>query len=61
MKMQNRLKSWSLWTAIFALIAFCSKMYFGYEIPGIDQLVNLILPVAIGLGIVNNPTDATKL
>jgi len=58
--MQNRLKSWPLWTSIFALIAFCSKMYFGYTIPGVDELVNLILPVVAGLGIVNDPTNSKK-
>jgi uncharacterized membrane protein len=61
MQTQNRFKSWPLWTAIFALIVFCSKMYFHYEIPGADQLINLILPVVVGFGIINNPTDPNKL
>ena len=59
--MQNRLKSWPLWVAIVALITFCTKTYLGYEIPGVDQLVDLILPVVVGLGIINNPTDPDHL
>ena len=55
--MQNRFKSWALWLSVAALIAFVSKTYFGYEIPQFDQLVNLILIVLSGFGIVNNPTD----
>ena len=58
--MQNRLRSWPLWLAMFALIVFCAKMYFHYEIPGADQIMNLILPIVVGLGIVNDPTDSTK-
>ena len=59
--MQNRLKSWSLWVSVFALIAFVSKTYVGYEIPQFDQFVNLVLVVASGFGIINNPTDPDKL
>ncbi len=61
MYMRNRFKSWPLWTSIFALVVFCLKMYFGYELPGADQLINLVLPVVVGLGIVNNPGDPNKL
>ena len=57
MQTQSKLRSWPLWTAIFALIVFSAKTYFGYEIPGIDQFVNLLLPVLVGFGVVNNPTD----
>jgi len=58
--MQSRLRSWPLWTAIFALIIYTSKTYFGFEIPGTDRLIELILPVVIGLGIIANPSDSTK-
>ena len=58
--MQNRLKSWSLWVSVFALIAFVSKTYVGYEIPQFDQFVK-VLVVASGFGIINNPTDPDKL
>ena len=58
--MQNRFKSWALWLSIAALIAFVSKTYFSYEIPEFDQLVNLILVVFTGLGILNNPQNKEK-
>lgn len=56
--MQNRIKSPVLWLSTIALIAFISKTYFGYEIPQVDELTNLLLAVLIALGIVNNPTDS---
>jgi uncharacterized membrane protein len=54
---QSRYKSWALWLSVAALVAFVSKTYFGYEIPGWDNFVNLILVVLTGFGILNNPTN----
>ena len=59
--MQSRLKSWPLWVAIVTLVVYASKTYLGYEIPGVDGLLDLILPVVVGFGIVNNPTDPNNL
>lgn len=56
---QKRYKSWALWVAVAALIAFVSKTYFGYEIPEFDKLVNLVLTVLALFGIINNPTNKT--
>ena len=61
MQTQSKLRSWPLWTAIIALVVYSSKTYFGYDIPGVDRLVELILPVVVGFGIINNPTDPNKL
>ena len=55
--MQSRLKSPVLWVSIATLVAFVLKTYFEYEIPQFDKLVDLILIVASGLGIVNNPVN----
>ena len=55
--MQSKYKSWALWLSIAALIAFVSKTYFNYEIPDFDTLVNLILVVLTGFGILNNPNS----
>lgn len=55
--MQSRYKSWALWLSVASLIAFVSKVYFNYEIPQFDKLVNLILVVLTGFGILNNPTE----
>ncbi len=54
---QNRFKSWALWLAVAALVGFVSKTYFNYEIPEFDTLVNMILIVLAGFGIINNPTN----
>lgn len=54
----SRLKSWALWLSIAALVVFCIKEFTGIDISGkIDTFLNLLLPVLIGFGIVNNPTD----
>ena len=58
--MKNRLKSPVLWVSVAALIGFICKTYFGYEIPQLDTLVNLVLAVAVAFGIVNNPTEHDK-
>ena len=55
---QNRLKSWALWTSIAALIVFCTKEFAGIDIePTVNGLLNVMLPVLVGLGIINNPTN----
>lgn len=62
MEMQNRLRSWPLWTAIAALVVFCVKEFAGIDIgETVDGLLNVLLPVLVGFGIVNNPTSKTTL
>ena len=59
MEFLKRFKSWALWVAIAALIAFIVKTFCGVDItPTIDGLLNVLLPVLVGFGIVNNPTDS---
>ena len=59
---QNRLRSWALWTAMAALIVFCVKEFIGIDISGtVDGLMNVLLPVLAGFGIVNNPTSKNTL
>ena len=60
--MQNRFKSWALWTSIAALIVFCAKEFAGLDIGNtVDGLLNVLLPVLVGFGIINNPTDSKKI
>lgn len=60
--MQNRFKSWALWTSIAALIVFCVKEFAGLDISGtVDGLLNVLLPVLVGFGIINNPTEKNGL
>ena len=54
---QNKLKSKVVWTSTATLIIFILKTYFGYEIPQVDTLVDLILVLATVLGIFNNPNN----
>ena len=54
----ERFKSWALWTAIAALVVFCVKEFAGMDISEtVDGLLNVLLPVLVAFGIVNNPTD----
>lgn len=59
---QNRFKSWALWTAIAALVIFVVKTATGYDLGPIwDELADLLLPVLVGFGVINNPTNKTGL
>lgn len=54
----NRFKSWALWLAIAALIVFIVKTFWKIDISeSVDGFMNVLLPVLVGFGIVNNPTD----
>ena len=55
---QNRFRSWALWVSIAALIVFCVKEFAGIDISStVNGLLDVLLPVLVGFGIVNNPTD----
>lgn len=55
---QNRLKSWALWLSIAALVVFCVKEFAGLDISEtVNGLLDVLCPVLVGFGIVNNPTD----
>lgn len=59
--MQNRLKSWALWVSIAALVVFCVKEFVGIDISTtVDGLLDVLLPVLVGFGIINNPTDKSN-
>lgn len=54
----SRFKSWALWLALAALIVFCVKEFCGMDISEtVDGLLNVLLPVLVAFGVVNNPTD----
>lgn len=54
----NRFKSWTVWVSIGALVVFCVKEFSGVDISEtVDGLLNVLLPVLVAFGIVNNPTD----
>ena len=58
MNKQNRLRSWALWVSIAALVVFCVKEFAGIDISEtVDGLLNVLLPVLVGFGVVNDPTN----
>ena len=58
----ERFKSWALWTSIAALVVVCVKEFAGIDIQEtVDGLLNVILPVLVAFGIINNPTDSSHL
>ncbi len=60
--MQNRLKSWALWTSLAALAVYCAKAFIGLDISDtVNGLLDVLLPVLVAFGIINNPTEKGKL
>ena len=58
MNRQNRMKSWALWVSIAALVVFCVKEFAGIDIgETVDGLLNVLLPVLVGFGVINDPTN----
>lgn len=54
----GRFKSWAVWVALGAMIVFCAKEFAGVDISDtVDGLLNVLLPLLVAFGIVNNPTD----
>lgn len=63
--MQKRWKSPVVWTSIAALILLLLKNYGLLEPLGLtedvfNQIINLLLTILIGVGILNNPTEKEK-
>ena len=58
MQILNRFKSWAVWLSLGALAVFCAKEFGGIDISStVDGLLNVLLPILVSFGIVNNPTD----
>ncbi len=58
----KRFRSWALWVSLGALAVFCAKEFGGVDITAtVDGLLNVLLPVLVAFGIVNNPTDNTNI
>jgi len=52
---QSRWKSPVAWSALAALLFFVVKTWFGFEIPGWDQFISLVISAGVAFGIFNNP------
>lgn len=54
----GRFRSWALWLAIGALVVFCAKEFIGVDISEtVNGFLDVLLPVLIAFGVINNPTD----
>jgi uncharacterized membrane protein len=53
-----RFKSWAVWVSLGALIVFCVKEFAGADISEtVNGFLDVLLPILVAFGIVNNPTD----
>ena len=60
--MKEKLRSWALWVSMAALVVFCVKEFGGVEISAsVNGLLNVLCPVLVGFGIVNNPNSRDSL
>lgn len=60
--MKEKLRSWALWVSMAALVVFCVKEFGGVDISAsVDGLLNVLCPVLVGFGIVNNPNSRSSL
>ena len=60
--MKEKMRSWALWVSMAALVVFCAKEFGGVDISStVDGLLNVLCPVLVGFGIVNNPNSRDSL
>lgn len=59
---QKKYKSWALWLAVAALVVFCVKEFAGIDISAqMNGTLNVLLPVLVGFGIINNPNSKDNI
>lgn len=59
---QKWYQSWGLWLSLAALVAYVTKTVFKLDIADwLNGLMNVLLPVLVGFGIVNNPNTRGAL
>ena len=60
--MKEKMKSWALWVSLAALVVFCAKEFVGVDISEtVNGLLDVLLPVLVGFGIINNPNSRDSL
>lgn len=56
------MKSWALWLALAALVVWLVKTIWKLDIAEpVNQFMNLLLPILVAFGIINNPTNPDGL
>lgn len=59
---QKWYKSWALWLSIAALIVWVAKEFFKADISEtVNGFMNVILPILVGFGVINNPNARGSL
>lgn len=59
---QEWYKSWALWLSMAALVAYIVKTVAKIDIADwLNGLMNVLLPVLVGFGVVNNPNVSGRL
>lgn len=54
----SRFKSWAVWVSLAALVVYIVKTFGGIDISAeVNGLLNVLCPVLVAFGIINNPTD----
>jgi len=60
--LKEKMKSWAMWVAIAALIVFLVKQFCGVDISDdMNGFLDVLLPVLMAFGIVNNPNDSETI
>ncbi|MBQ2487517.1 MAG: hypothetical protein II517_04175 [Ruminococcus sp.] len=58
---QEWYKSWALWLSLAALVVYVVKVTAKVDIsPVVNGLMDVLLPVLVGFGVVNNPNVANR-
>ena len=59
--LKEKMRSWTMWLALAALVIYVTG-FFGIDISEqVNGLMNVLLPVFVGFGIVNNPNGRENL
>lgn len=54
-------KSWALWMSLAALVVYVVKVAAKVDIsPVVNGLMDVLLPVLVGFGVVNNPNISNR-
>ncbi len=55
-------QSWAVWLALAALVTYCVRLFFNLDVGAlVNALMDVLLPVLVAFGVVNNPTSSRTL
>jgi uncharacterized membrane protein len=58
---QKWYQSWAVWLAIGAFVTYCFRLFFRLDIENtVNGLLDVLLPILVALGIVNNPVTRSS-